>query len=205
MPSSRTPDGYPIECPVCGTFGTALVTQPPGDTVCPACGSHVWVRPVSRARRRFRWLSSRSACRQRIAERRNRDQYASTEAIRWPTRLPFSISAYRETLERIRRPPLLHRLMIWWRNDPDPRLDNWNARACGIVDSMTREEKLNPRIIDARREKRLAYGSGTSQTQVRQFLCAFAAMNNDPQLVRLVESMKRRTRRSIGDLETVGR
>lgn len=47
MISSSTDDGTPIRCPVCG--GTALVnvSRPPGDAVCPHCGTLLWVEAVA--------------------------------------------------------------------------------------------------------------------------------------------------------------
>lgn len=39
-----------------------------------------------------------------------------------------------------------------------------------IMDSMTEEELLNPRIIDSSRIRRIAIGSGTSQQEVRELL-----------------------------------
>lgn len=42
LPSTRTPDGEPVDCPVCGTRSVVLISQPPGDAVCPICGGHVW-------------------------------------------------------------------------------------------------------------------------------------------------------------------
>lgn len=36
--SSRTPDGEPAKCPVCGHVFSALPSQPLRDTTCPNCG-----------------------------------------------------------------------------------------------------------------------------------------------------------------------
>jgi hypothetical protein len=41
-PSSRTPEGDPLRCPVCGALTTVDLSNPPGDSVCPICGSHAW-------------------------------------------------------------------------------------------------------------------------------------------------------------------
>lgn len=43
LPASRTPDGTPIDCPVCGLSDVVTPSTPPGDCVCPHCGSLVWV------------------------------------------------------------------------------------------------------------------------------------------------------------------
>ena len=40
--SSRTPEGFPSECPLCGASTNLESSQPSGDAVCPNCGSLVW-------------------------------------------------------------------------------------------------------------------------------------------------------------------
>ena len=41
-PSSRTPEGEPNRCPVCGKGFVLEPSIPPGDAPCPNCGSLVW-------------------------------------------------------------------------------------------------------------------------------------------------------------------
>ncbi len=43
MISTTTDDGTPIRCEVCGALSLVNVTRPPGDSVCPGCGSFLWV------------------------------------------------------------------------------------------------------------------------------------------------------------------
>jgi acyl carrier protein len=40
--SSRTPEGVPNHCPVCGAEVWAEPTRPPGDAPCPQCGTLLW-------------------------------------------------------------------------------------------------------------------------------------------------------------------
>ncbi len=40
--SSRTPEGWPHRCPVCGREAALEPALPAGDAVCPSCGSLVW-------------------------------------------------------------------------------------------------------------------------------------------------------------------
>jgi len=40
--SSRTPEGEPHECPLCGAISNLEPAFPGGDAVCPACGQLVW-------------------------------------------------------------------------------------------------------------------------------------------------------------------
>jgi mannitol/fructose-specific phosphotransferase system IIA component (Ntr-type) len=41
-PSTRTPEGEPNRCPVCGKAFVLEPSLPPGDAPCPHCGSLVW-------------------------------------------------------------------------------------------------------------------------------------------------------------------
>jgi signal recognition particle subunit SRP54 len=47
-----------------------------------------------------------------------------------------------------------------------------------IMDSMTEEELLNPRIIDSSRIRRIAIGSGTSQQEVKELLKYYKTMRD---------------------------
>jgi hypothetical protein len=40
--SSRTPEGTPNRCPVCGNAVRIESSQPFGDAPCPACGTLLW-------------------------------------------------------------------------------------------------------------------------------------------------------------------
>jgi acyl carrier protein len=40
--ASRTPEGWPNRCPVCGAEWWIEPSQPTGDAPCPACGVLVW-------------------------------------------------------------------------------------------------------------------------------------------------------------------
>ncbi len=41
--STRTPEGEPLHCPICGTVATLEVADPAGDALCPACGHLLWM------------------------------------------------------------------------------------------------------------------------------------------------------------------
>ncbi len=45
MPSSRTPEGYPIRCHVCGQHSRVASSFPAFDSICPSCGSFLWLDP----------------------------------------------------------------------------------------------------------------------------------------------------------------
>lgn len=51
MISSRTPEGTPNHCPLCGGEICVEPTRPPGDAPCPNCGTLLWFyRDASGAR-----------------------------------------------------------------------------------------------------------------------------------------------------------
>ncbi len=56
--------------------------------------------------------------------------------------------------------------------DPDEAV----KRIQGMVDSMTKEERRNPDIIDMSRRRRIATGSGTEPHEIKQFLGQFDQM-----------------------------
>jgi PTS system fructose-specific IIA component/PTS system nitrogen regulatory IIA component len=47
-PSSRTPEGIPNHCPVCGKAVVLEPSRPPGDAPCPHCGSLIWFPATAR-------------------------------------------------------------------------------------------------------------------------------------------------------------
>jgi anti-sigma B factor antagonist len=40
--ASRTPEGEPGRCPICGAASRIEPTDPPGDAPCPSCGCLAW-------------------------------------------------------------------------------------------------------------------------------------------------------------------
>ena len=49
-PSSRTPEGAPHRCSVCGKNATIDDSSPIRDATCPFCGSLIWLEPTDRVR-----------------------------------------------------------------------------------------------------------------------------------------------------------
>lgn len=44
---TSTDEGFPIKCEICGASSLVNVSRPPGDSVCPACGSFLWVAALA--------------------------------------------------------------------------------------------------------------------------------------------------------------
>jgi hypothetical protein len=163
--SSRTPDGQPVRCPVCGAQSTVLVSTPPGDSVCPACGSHIWVpwhiRPGKRG------LQAQAQKGTRSPSSHGRAIVVDHRAGWEPT---FPIGLLRAFLQRLREPSPVQRLIQWWTGQRDRNDDAWIVQACGIIDSMTEHEKSCPESIDGSRIRRIAAGSGTLRGNVCELL-----------------------------------
>ncbi len=58
--------------------------------------------------------------------------------------------------------------------DEDP--EKAFTRIQGMIDSMTKEERRNPDVIDINRRRRIAAGSGTEPPEIKQFLAQFTQM-----------------------------
>jgi signal recognition particle subunit SRP54 len=50
------------------------------------------------------------------------------------------------------------------------------ARIEAIINSMTRQERHNPNLLNARRRQRIALGSGTAVADINRFLKQYAQM-----------------------------
>ncbi len=44
MITTRTPEGEPLKCSICGEVNLVLVSSPPSDSVCPCCGAFSWIK-----------------------------------------------------------------------------------------------------------------------------------------------------------------
>jgi signal recognition particle subunit SRP54 len=67
-------------------------------------------------------------------------------------------------------------------NTAEDRLEKWRV----IIESMTKEEKDNPKIFNASRMKRVARGSGTSEKEVKELLKQYVMMR------RMMKTLRRK-------------
>jgi hypothetical protein len=42
--TTRTPEGEPLKCSICGEVSLVLVSLPSSDSVCPCCGAFSWIK-----------------------------------------------------------------------------------------------------------------------------------------------------------------
>jgi acyl carrier protein len=57
--ASRTPEGWPNRCAVCGAKMWIDPSLPPGDAPCPQCGQLVWFDPADSRRRALEIIAAR--------------------------------------------------------------------------------------------------------------------------------------------------
>jgi signal recognition particle subunit SRP54 len=89
----------------------------------------------------------------------------------------FSLEDFRAQLEQAKKMGIKNMMshmpgmdeLIPEGEDPDESM----GRIQGMLDSMTREEKRNPDIIDISRRRRIAAGSGTEPHEVKQLLSQY--------------------------------
>ncbi len=76
----------------------------------------------------------------------------------------------------------------------EKRLDSWRV----IIQSMTKEEVEDPKLVDSSRARRIARGSGRTEKEVKELINQYFMMK------KMMKSMKR-LRRSLGSKTTVPR
>ncbi|MFO7636220.1 MAG: signal recognition particle protein [Clostridia bacterium] len=106
----------------------------------------------------------------------------------------FTLEDFLEQLEQLRKMGPLEDLlgMIPGMNMKGMKVDEKNmVRSKAIIQSMTPRERRNPSILDARRRKRIAAGSGTSVQSVNKLLSDFDNMK------RLFKTMKGKKPKSM--------
>ena len=62
------------------------------------------------------------------------------------------------------------------RDIPEEVTDQQLKRVEAIINSMTREERRSPRILNASRKRRISRGSGTTVQEINQLLAQFRQM-----------------------------
>ncbi|MBM99052.1 MAG: signal recognition particle protein [Planctomycetaceae bacterium] len=111
----------------------------------------------------------------------DQDQMAQTEE-----RLrkgEFTLEDFRQQLSQLARPGLMQKLVTLMpgmgelgkmMGDMDTQEDM--KRLFGIIDSMTPDERRNPKVIDSSRRRRIAAGSGVQHQEVNELIKQFDGM-----------------------------
>jgi signal recognition particle subunit SRP54 len=127
------------------------------------------------------------------------DQRRAAQMAERLRRSEFTLEDFREQLRQLRRMgPLEQVLELLPRMGPLAHLprqadiDEQRLRRLeAIINSMTPEERLDPRVIDGSRRRRIARGSGTTVQEVNQLLRQFQEMRR---LVKQYGSLRGRLR-----------
>ncbi len=101
------------------------------------------------------------------------DMYEQFEAIR-------GMGAFKKLMKMI--PGMSYNIPDDMLNTAEGRLEKWRV----MIQSMTSDEKDNPKIFNASRVKRVARGSGTSEKEVKELLKQYVMMR------RMLKTMRRK-------------
>jgi hypothetical protein len=160
-PSSRTPEGEPNRCPVCGKTVRIDPSRPQGDAPCPHCGHLLWFGPPQQRSDKEELANQASRLRQgEITLGDFKRQIVQMKRLGWIMSILPGKSSILDTLAELD-------------TDRDMR------RSSGIIDAMTPEERRNPKdILDASRRCRVAKGAGVMPSDVSSLVEQFVSIAN---------------------------
>jgi signal recognition particle subunit SRP54 len=95
----------------------------------------------------------------------------------------FTLDDFKKQLESFRQPGLMQRMMSLMPGMGDMRemlagedAEGGMGRMIGVINSMTPDERRNPKIIEPSRRNRIARGAGVQTTEVNQLVKQFEMM-----------------------------
>ena len=95
----------------------------------------------------------------------------------------FGLDDFRDLMQKLRKPGLMTKMLglMPGMGDINKMLANTDSekelsRLAGMVDSMTKAERKNPKLIDQNRRNRIAAGSGVAPNQVNDLVKQFNTM-----------------------------
>lgn len=102
----------------------------------------------------------------------------------------LTLEDFRDQIQKVAKPGLLQKMVMMMPGIPAEARDALKQitgspesakvinRQIGMIDAMTKQEKKNPKIIDANRRQRIAKGSGTQPNEVSEMIKQFGNMQN---------------------------
>ncbi len=102
----------------------------------------------------------------------------------------FTLEDFRNQIQKIAKPGLMQKMVMMMPGIPAEMRDGLKQitgspesakaikRQVGLIDSMTLDERKNPKIIDSMRKKRIASGSGAQPNEVSELIKQFENMKN---------------------------
>jgi uncharacterized Zn finger protein (UPF0148 family) len=103
-PSSRTPEGKPNLCPVCGKKLRISPSRPPGDAPCPHCGHLLWFGPTVQAKEDEVSGEQENGTRELVElakQKFDKEELTKQEARR--RQIEFTLNDFKQQLGQIRK------------------------------------------------------------------------------------------------------
>jgi hypothetical protein len=181
-PSSRTPEGEPNRCPICGKAVLIDPSRPPGDAPCPNCGHLLWFAPQESNIDERKPAKEESGTLEPVDLTRQRSD--KEELARQEARLrqgEFTLDDFKKMLGQTKKLGPLNKIMsmIPGMSGLTKMLGDVDAEEqmrgqVGIIDSMTPDERRNPsKVIDRSRRHRIAAGAGVEPHEVNELVNQF--------------------------------
>jgi uncharacterized Zn finger protein (UPF0148 family) len=181
-PSTRTPEGEPNRCPVCGKPLQIEPSRPPGDAPCPHCGHLLWFGPMKRKSYEEEAVNQDVGVLELAESARNKfDQQELAKQEAKLRKAEFTLDDFKKQLGQIRKLGPIRKIMSMipgmggmskTLGDQNPEEDL--RRLIGIIDSMTPDERRNPsKTVDRGRRCRIATGAGVEVHQVNDLIRQF--------------------------------
>jgi signal recognition particle GTPase len=181
-PSSRTPEGEPNRCPLCGKEVKIEPSRPPGDATCAHCGHLLWFGPKERNFDQEELLRQESGLSELVEpaqQKQEQEGLAEQETRR--RQVEFTLDDFKTQLSRIVKLgpitkimsmiPGMTRLANTMRGE-NPEADL--KRLIDIIDAMTPEERRNPPCeIDKARRQRIAADARVETHEVDNLIQQF--------------------------------
>jgi signal recognition particle subunit SRP54 len=100
----------------------------------------------------------------------------------------FTLNDFRSHMQKMAKPGLMQKMMGLMPGMPSmgdiskmmnqADTSNQMKRMCGVIDSMTAKERVDPSVIDIRRKQRIANGAGVDVKTISELLKNFGMMKN---------------------------
>jgi signal recognition particle GTPase len=199
-PSSRTPEGEPNQCPVCGKPVLIDPSRPPGDAPCPHCGHLLWFELPPQNLDERESVEHEEAVRELVEPARQR--FNKEESVNLEARLrqgEFTLADFKKMIGQTKKLGPLDRILgvLPGMGGISQTLSTLEAkramqRLTGIIDAMTPAERRNPRdTLDESRRRRVATGAGVTPTDVNSLVEQFDSLAG---IMRKLAGMRMRDR-----------
>jgi signal recognition particle subunit SRP54 len=184
-PSTRTPEGEPNRCPVCGKPLQIEPSRPPGDAPCPHCGYLLWFGLKQQDSYEEEAVEQDTGVLRQVESAANRGDH--DELATQVTSLrqgEFTLLDFKMQLGQMGKHGPIQKIISMMpgmgeisqmRGNQNPEEDI--RRLIGIIDSMTPDERCNPsKTVDQTRRYRIATGAGVEPHQVDDLVRQFDRM-----------------------------